>query len=608
MGASNSTLTEKIEKFMEEHEALTVIGMMLIVSIILSLSFFDAYPLHTTTDELGAIVGAASLAGYDWSGVIDRSGYYGFGYYSLFAPLFKMHLSPIVIYRIILIVTRVLRGSIISGIVYYVGNRYYKFTSKLELILLSIICIFPLHPLNSANIINDVILDVFFWIILLSLCKIVEHVEKAGKCIKWVFIYIAITFWSAFLHTRALVMIIASGLVLLGILLYKRKFQLLLSILVVPMAGFSKVLINNYQKDIWEKSGEGLRNASVSVATHFSLGNLETWEIWLDILIGHLSVQSLLTGGLFLLAIVATLKYFYRIIVQKQAEGNVYINIVLAASILSMGAALAAFMVSNWFTDMYNTWDTVEMGKAYCYKALCYVRYWNIFAMPFLLTGVYLAGKKGYRDCIRTSLYVWIIVLLGFIEMVVPIIQTNSSAASFLYTYLTDRTEQVSEQFYYKCILFCMVFVGCSLVIYCSKKNRKWAMLPIVLLMLIGYNQANENYNKNIMEQVSSMVLSSYRQKCCLEASGVDIGEIYAFDDRKIDSNWHIFSVLQFYFYEYRIEDEYPVALGDNDIIITYGRSEKIETDFPQLNCYKLDSNEVWYTNIKLTGYAPVKR
>lgn len=608
MKSRNSTLVEKIEKFIGEHEVFAIIGMMIIASVILSHSFFDAYPLHTTTDELGTIVGAASLAGYDWSGVIDRSGYYGFGYYSLFAPLFKLHLSPIAIYRIILIVTRVLRGSLISGIAYYIGGHYYSFSSKLELMLLSLICVFPLHPNDDANIINDAVLDIFLWFIILTLCKITEHIEKRGKCIKWILIYIAIIFWSAFLHTRALVMIIASGLVLLGLLLYKRKFQLLLSIFVIPMVGFSKALINVYQQNIWKESGDGLRNASVSVATHFSIGNVKTWEIWLDILIGHLSVQSLLTGGLFLLAIVATLKYLYRIIVQKQAEGNVYINIVLATSILSMGAALAAFMVSNWFMDMYDTWDTVEMGKAYCYKALCYVRYWNIFAMPFLLTGVYLASKKEYGDCIKKSLYVWIIILLGFIEMIVPIIQTNSSAASFLYTYLTDRTEQVSEQFYYKCILFCMVFVGCSLVIYCSKRNRKWAMLPIVLLMLIGYNQANENYNKNIMEQISSMALSSYRQKCCLEASGVDIGNIYAFDDRKVDSNWHIFSVLQFYFYEYRIEDEYPVTVEEDDVIITYGRSEKIEADFPQLDCYKLDNNEVWYTNIELIGYVPIKR
>lgn len=601
-------MNEKIEKFIEEHEILVVIGMMMTASVILSHSFFDVYPLHTTSDELGAIVGAASLAGYDWSGVIDRSGYYGFGYYSLFAPLFKLHLSPIMIYRIILIVTRVLRGSLIFGIAYYIGKHYYKFSSKIKLMMLSMICIFPLHPLNSANIINDVVLDVFLWIIVLSLCKVAENIEKKGQCIKWICIYMMITFWSSFLHTRALVMVVASFLVLVGLLVCKRKLQFLLAILVIPIIGFSKVLISIYQNSIWRTTGDGLRNASVSITKHLPIGDIKTWEIWFYMLISHISVQMLLTGGLFLLAIVVILKYLYRVIVKKLMDETVYVNIVLITSLLSIGATLAAFMVSGWFMDMYNTWDTVERGKAYCYKAMCYVRYWNVFAMPFLFTGIYLAGKKDYKDCVKKSLWIGALVLFGFVGMVVPIIRTHSAASSFLFTYLTERSEKITEQFYYKCILICVIFIAWALMVYCRKRNREWVLFPILFLMITGYDLANENYNKYTMERISSKVLASYEQKCCLEESGINIGKIYAFDDRKIDANWLIYSVLQFYFYEYRIEDEYPVNVEADDIIITYGRSEKIEADFPQLDCYRLDDDEVWYTNISLVGYTPIER
>lgn len=608
MESGNLFLTEKMEKFIREHEVFAVAALMVTASIILSHSFFNVYPLHTTTDELGAIVGAASLAGYDWSGVIDRSGYYGFGYYSLFAPLFSLRLSPITIYRTILIVTRILRGCFISGIAYYIGKQYYKFSSKLQLMMLSLICTIPLHPNDDANIINDIILDVFFWVIILTLCKIAEQIEKNGKCVKWFFIYIVTIFWSSFIHTRALAMIIASFLVLLGLLLYKKKFQLLLSVLVIPVIGLSKIFISAYQNDIWKASGDKLVNASVNVTDHLSILDIKTWKIWFTMLIGHIGVQTLLTGGLFLLAIVAVVKYFYMMVVRKQTERTVYINIVLAVSVLSMGAVLAAFLVGGWFAGMYNTWDTLEKGQTYSYKALCYVRYWNVFAMPFLFTGVYLISKRDYRDCIRKSLWVGVIVLFGFVEMVVPIIKTNSSAVSFLYTYLTDRKEVVTEQFYYKCILLCLIFVFLALAVYYGKRSREWAILSILVLMVMGYNLANENYNKKITEQISSMVLSSYEQKCLLEESGVDIGQVYAFDDRRVDRNWYITSVLQFYFYEYRIEDEYPKTVETDDIIITYGRSEKIERDFPQLDCYKLDANEVWYTNIALIGYTPIER
>ena len=198
--------------------------------------------------------------------------------------------------------------------------------------------------------------------------------------------------------------------------------------------------------------------------------------------------------------------------------------------------------------------------------------------------------------------------IVVFIEVVVPIVKTNSNAGSFLYTYLTYRGEKVTAQFYYKAILICVLFTVISILFSRKKRSREWAILPILILMFIGYHWANYNYNEYIKERVSSMVLASYEEKCELEKEKVNIGNIYAYDDRKVDRNWYIYSVLQFYLYEYKIEVEYPEDVQDDDIIITYQKSDKIENDFPQLQCYQLDDNEVWYTNIELRGLTPVNR
>lgn len=598
----------KVDKWIGKHEKISVIVMMIAVSAILCHPFFDVYPMHTTTDELGAIVGAASLAGYDWSGVIDRSGYYGFGYYSLFAPLFMLHLSPVLIYRVILIVTRIIKGSVISGTAYYIGRHYYKMSSGMSLILLSLICAIPLHTNNYANIINDVIIDVFLWIIILAVCKIAEHSGKRAKCIKWISIYVAVSFWASFIHTRAVVMIIASFLVLLGILVVYKKKSLFVSFMVIPTAVLSQMFIAGYQNGIWSVSGERLGNASISVATEFSIVNLNTWEIWIDMLIGHMGVQTLLTGGLFWAAIIAVVKYGRRLITHKVTQQTEYINIVLTISILSMGAVFVAFLVSKWFMGMYDTWDTVEKGQAYAYKAMCYVRYWNVFAMPFLFTGISFLGKREYEDCVKNAVVSGILLMFGFVTFVIPIVQDNASAGGFLYVYLTERFEAVTAQFYYKCILICAIFATASVLAFYSRHGKRWAVLPIVALMILGYCCANKYYNKPVTESVSAMVLSSYEQKCVLEESGVVIGNVYAYDDRTVNDNWYIYSVLQFYFYEYRIEDEYPEKIEENDIIITCGRSGKIEEDFPQLKCYQLDDNEVWYTSMELIGYEPLER
>lgn len=602
------TLSEKIDRFINKHETFCVIMMMITASIILCHSFFTVFPLHTTKDELGAIVGAALWAGYDWSGIIDRGAYYGFGYYSLFAPLFKLKLSPVIIYRIVLIVTRILRGSLISLIAYYIGKHYYMCDLKLKLMMLSIICTIPLHANDDANIINDVVLDIFFWIVILCLCKIVENMEYTRKCIKWIVIYLIAIFWCTFIHTRAIIIIIASFLILLGLLLYERKVKILITAGIVPVIVIiGRILVKAYQNKIWLASGKSLANASVYIADDISILDGKIWRIWFDILLGNIVVQILLTGGLFLLSVIVMIKYIYLLVSKKQEQGTIYTGIVFAVSTLCMGAALAAFLVSRWFTQMYDAWDTVERGQLYCFKALCYVRYWNVFAMPLLFTGFFLAGKSQYRNCIKTAILLGIVLLFGFVQIIVPIVQTNSSAGSFLYTYLTDETEKVTDQFYYKCILLCILFVFSALAISCTKISKEWAILPILILMIVGYNQANANYNKPVTEKASSMVLASYNEKCRLEDLDIGIGQIYAFDDRDVGENWLIFSVLQFYFYEYQIKDEYPEKVQNNDIIITYNRSEKIETDFPQLKCYQLDDNEVWYTELNLTDCTPVK-
>ena len=347
-------------------------------------------------------------------------------------------------------------------------------------------------------------------------------------------------------------------------------------------------------------------NISVSIASGLNLTDIQTWKIWFNMIIGHISVQMILTGGLFILAIVVFFKYLYIVITKKETE-NIYVNIVLAISVLCIAAVFSAFLVSNWFIKMYNTWNTADKGNIYAYKAMCYVRYWNVFAMPFLYTGVYLTFKERYRDCIKKAIYIGSFFIVVSIEVVVPIVKPNSNAGSFLYTYLTYRGEKVTAQFYYKAILICVLFTVISILFSRKKRSREWAILPILILMFIGYHWANYNYNEYIKERVSSMVLASY-EKCELEKEKVNIGNIYAYDDRKVDRNWYIYSVLQFYLYEYKIEVEYPEDVQDDDIIITYQKSDKIENDFPQLQCYQLDDNEVWYTNIELRGLTPVNR
>jgi len=601
----NKIDNSKIEEFISKNEKLCVIVMMLFSALFLAYPFFDVYPLHTTTDEMGAIVGAASWAGYDWSGVIDRSGYYGFGYYSLFAPLFMLKLSPIAIYRTILIVTRVIRAVVIFGVTYYIGRYYFKFSSKSLLMLISFICTLPFFADMDGTIVNDIIIEAVLWLVMLMQCKVIEYIDKPRKCIFYGCIYVGVCVYTMLLHTRAVVVVIASFITMLGVLVFKKKKALLTIFLMIPVAYIVQQLIGIYQNQIWISAGGELTNASVSVASNLNLLDINTWIIWLDILIGNITVQMLLTGGLFLGAIVAVIRYIYILVVEKKSE-SIYVNTILTTSIMCIGAIILGLFVSNWFSVMYATWEIDPGEYAYAYKGLCYVRYWNVFAMPFMFTGLYLLQKCEAEKWIRAFICVAASLIFAFIRVVVPLLDLNKAVSMFLYKFLTSINEERNQAFYYKCIIIFIIVLMASVIMYRLKKNYVYVLAPIVLMMMIGYNNSNAYYNAKINDSISNMVLASYEQKCLLEDNSVEIGRVYAIDNRKADSNWYIFSVLQFYFYEYRIEDDYPMYLESNDVIITTRRNSEIEKTYPTLHCYMLDDNEVWYTELDLVGIEPL--
>ena len=115
---------------------------------------FQAIPFADVRDEVSMLAVPAYLAGCDWSECINAGGsYYGFGYFFLFAPLFRTNLGMIWIYRIILCVTALLEG-IIPVIVHYILCHYLKFRSKFLVILITVIVSFiTTNPLyNLMNI------------------------------------------------------------------------------------------------------------------------------------------------------------------------------------------------------------------------------------------------------------------------------------------------------------------------------------------------------------------------------------------------------------------------------------------------------------------------
>lgn len=583
-----------------KHEKKKLLLVMGIVYLSYIVGMIKSLPLHTSTDELGAIIGAATLAGRDWSGVVANSGYYGFGYYSLFFLLFRLTNSPIIIYHVITITTSFFRVLIIP-IAYYIAKCYLQIKSERALYLCSMLMPF-LYSTSVGIISNEYVLELMIWIIILLVCKVIQQQDNKFKRTIYLSVLFLVCFYSLFIHTRALVIIIAVlATFFVNCIIDKSRYNkvLFLFVLIGIMASYliSKELISSYQAQIYGKKSEEIRNATVVVSTQFSIFNSDTWSVWFHMLLGIINSEVLVTGGLFLICVIAFCFYILKLKKRIVWKENVYCNVIFCISVLCMGATICAFLLSSWFEGMLNTWGLEGAGNNYSYKGLTYIRYWNIYMPPFILSSIGVLKCLNYKKILSIAGVIYILIQVCFMNFIIPLIQKNGSAASPFFGLAGYHFgDEVSENLYYKVIIISsLIFL--LIFILSHTKYKKGILLLAFFFMFFQQNSKVYLYDNKVKETMASKILTSYREKCELERQGIHIDQIYLYNvSQNSDSNWKLNSIAQFYFNEYTLQEKMPEQMGKNDIIITDGKSEDIQRKYKGIYCYILDENEIWYT------------
>ena len=162
-----------------KHEKRKLILCMIVEYIILCAGHINSVPLHTSSDELGAIVSAAKFAGLDWNNVASKAGYYGFGYYGLFFPLFCCTDNPYIIYRVIAAINTLIKVCIIP-LSFYIAKKYLAIKS--EKMLYFVVCLMPLlRTYVDGTICNEYPLEVMFWVVALLCCKVIEYLSISSR-------------------------------------------------------------------------------------------------------------------------------------------------------------------------------------------------------------------------------------------------------------------------------------------------------------------------------------------------------------------------------------------------------------------------------------------
>lgn len=170
-------------------------------------------------DEMGYWTAAAWLNGYDWSAVMSNSGYYGFGYGILLAPLFflkdsiLMFRAAVVINVIMLLLNYFLLCNITKRLLYKISDRAINFCCF-------IVSLYSYYIVYAQLTQAEIFLTVLFTLSCYNLIRIAEK----GKLINYVVFAILMVLMFAS-HFRTVVMIIAAVMVF-AYMFYEQKIDI----------------------------------------------------------------------------------------------------------------------------------------------------------------------------------------------------------------------------------------------------------------------------------------------------------------------------------------------------------------------------------------------
>ncbi len=361
--------------------------------------------INISLDEIGTFVSAAALAGRDWSGTLPLTRYYGYGYYWIFAGLFRMTDNPYIIYLTILLVNSILL-SLITILIYKISLHELKLPNNFTTVFFSVLpgCVYSI--VNYAYLSNDVIVYAGFWIVICLILKLFNDVDcRAKKKYSFLLAFSICYLLTTHEKTIAVFIVVLLCLVLRSICIKKnlvnwKVFSISILLLYILARVTKKLVIILFWSDI---EAETLANTSVIYTDIlWFLDSIRKFKITFDIFISNILKTGMYTYGLFFLAlmimvtaIIAAIKrrFHIRSILEQdiETEKTVFIFIISMFPILitMLGIAL------QWGNGVYNAVNQgMELGVNA--RAYGYLRYYIIYIGPILLLT--------YRLCLTQKL------------------------------------------------------------------------------------------------------------------------------------------------------------------------------------------------------------
>lgn len=483
---------EKISDFVRRYK--WQIALFLILFIMKSYLNTCLYGLvqNTGNDEIGTIAGATLFTEFDWSNVISRANYYGFGYSVLMTPALLLIDDTVLLHQILLVYNTVCI-CISAVICFNIQCRYFAVKDKKLAFFIALASVTFENNVVMTNVVaNESPLILILWTTIALLLYLKEKKDKTQKNLGGTLCLALILIYGLLIHTRIIYIWGTVAVFIALYAIYKRKCMINIpTFLGVFACGYivANKMIHYVQNTLWKaEEGTVLNNSIQSLS-----GNLEkylevfTWngfKATVYTALGEIWGMICLTGGVFafglVLMLIALVRFRKTEFIECVGENFEFVVITVTALYIailgsvSLGAANALK-------------EVVAAGEAS--KWYMYVRYTALVMGPIIMcTLVWLTDKakniKYARNYQYGAIFVYIVVQIGFLWKIAPkfIGVKNTGSGEYL-NYMALMGMEYGDNFLPVHFIRILVLSSLALggVILCVKRYKK-LFVPIIVI------------------------------------------------------------------------------------------------------------------------------
>ena len=455
--------------------------------------YFQEFSYRMRTDDFGTLIVPAYLAGYDWRSYASASPhYYGFGYYWIMAPLFKMIDSPHTLLLAISVVNS-LMVALTGVLIYYLLTHYLKMDHGITAVFLALIPQLFISTVRYDGpywLRSDNELPLFLgcWLCVWALLA-AERAMNAGfwrRCLHAFLVSLAL-FLAFTVHERVIALAIAVAAVELFLYLTKRKW------LLQPAAFFGSLgaayvlqrfLRRAYIHFIWS-GGQPAKNTNAfkNVSVWF-LESRGTIKALLTVLIGNLHSLFVKGFGIPAIAMILVIVWCIRACVKNREtkgewiSGSMLIMLTFGAAAMVTIAGLCVQRGAKLYQSFLG--DTSLKG----HKGICYGRYYMPYIGPIALGALlylYQQASKVKRGWAEASWAIFGTVEVFFFAFVYQVLLQAPEYVSMAYGLYLKRSGDTTR------LAFTILIPAVVLVLltFACTKYRKLSVAAAMIFILL---------------------------------------------------------------------------------------------------------------------------